>query len=417
MWIKAVIFSGLGIILGFVLPLYGGDTLNFFRSFSEIIISLGTYILIPLVLLQSVTTSYEIYKEKGGRRFVLRGFGLIIAFSLLLSLIGGLGVLLLSPERIPIIIEQAQIPDTPNFFKFVQTIFTFNIFQALSGNMIYLVAAFVFGILLGLGMRFQKTGIKPFFDFCDSFSRILQTINRGIVQVLLFGLILLSSTRIMMIRQIRDINLFSQVIMVILVLTLVVIFVIYPAILYFFGKVKRPWDWLLHALAPGLLGFFSGNSSIHLGVFFKSGKDEYNLPRRTWQWFYPASVIFCRAGTAMIASATFILIMRSYSSLEISFMQFIYVIFSSMLISLMLGIVPGSGILVSLSMLSSWYGQGLSEGFLILQPAIPILVCFAVLLDVVSQVFIATLLSSLPDTTVADEEERAERFREEFMGN
>lgn len=417
MWIKALVASAIGVVAGFLLPLNGGDTQVLLKSLGELLLGVGTWLIIPLVFVQSINTSYEIYQEKGGLRFIWRGFVLIFLTALVLSLIGGFGTLLLSPERIGIGREEAQVPETPNFFKFIQTVFAPNILQALSGGIVYLVAAFAGGTIIGLGIRKQKTGVKPVLDFSDSLSRILHTINRWIVNILLYGSIILAAGRIVTIRHVTQINLFVQAIVVIVFLIIFVVFLLFPAVLYFVGKVKRPWDWLVHAVAPGLVGLFSGNNYLPLGILFQSGKEEFNLPRRTWQWFYPAAVIFCRAGTAMISSAAFILILRSHTSLEINFIQFMWVVFSSLFISFILGIVPGAGVMVSLYMLSSWYGKVLSEGFLILQPVLPILVCFSVLLDVVSQVFVSTLLSALPDKDVADEEERAERFREEFMSD
>ena len=51
------------------------------------------------------------------------------------------------------------------------------------------------------------------------------------------------------------------------------------------------------------------------------------------------------------------------------------------LLSFTLGGVPGSGVLVALALMSSLYGRGLQEGYLILLPIAPLLMSVAALLD------------------------------------
>ena len=85
---------------------------------------------------------------------------------------------------------------------------------------------------------------------------------------------------------------------------------------------------------------------------------------------YPLFAVFGRTGTALVASATFLLVLNSYSSLEITFMQVLWTLLFSLLISLTLGTVPGLGSYVALSTLCAIYGKGLRQYILgdLLQP-------------------------------------------------
>jgi Na+/H+-dicarboxylate symporter len=56
----------------------------------------------------------------------------------------------------------------------------------------------------------------------------------------------------------------------------------------------------------------------------------------------------------------------------------------SLLTSLLTGSVPGLGVVVALSTMCGLYGRGIEDGFLIVQPVLPLLMSFAVLLDVVT---------------------------------
>lgn len=95
----------------------------------------------------------------------------------------------------------------------------------------------------------------------------------------------------------------------------------------------------------------------------------------------------------MVTVVSFIVILRSYSSLEIGLFQLIWIMVVSFFISFVLGAVPGSGTLVGIAVLSGLYGKGMEEGFLILKPIAPILISFGVFLDTIAAAFVSVLVS------------------------
>jgi Na+/H+-dicarboxylate symporter len=95
----------------------------------------------------------------------------------------------------------------------------------------------------------------------------------------------------------------------------------------------------------------------------------------------------------MVAAATFLLVLRSYSSLEISFLQFFWTLLFSLIVSLALGSVPGLGAYVALSALCALYGKGLQEGYLILRPMAALMVSFGALLDVLTSGLVSWLIA------------------------
>jgi Na+/H+-dicarboxylate symporter len=128
-------------------------------------------------------------------------------------------------------------------------------------------------------------------------------------------------------------------------------------------------------------------------MLVKHGKENLGIPRRVGSAVYPLFAIFGRTGTALVASATFLLVLKSYSSLEITFFQVLWTLLFSLLISLTLGTVPGLGSYVALSTLCAFYGRGLQEGYLILRPVAPLLISFGVLLDVLTSAFVSLLVA------------------------
>jgi aerobic C4-dicarboxylate transport protein len=117
------------------------------------------------------------------------------------------------------------------------------------------------------------------------------------------------------------------------------------------------------------------------------------VPRRIGSAVYPLFAIFGRAGTAMVAAAGFLLVLKSYSSLEVSFLQALWTILFTILVSLALGSVPGLGAYVAISTLCGIYGRGIQEGYLILKPIAPLLVSYGVILDVLAAGFSSMLVA------------------------
>jgi len=101
--------------------------------------------------------------------------------------------------------------------------------------------------------------------------------------------------------------------------------------------------------------------------------------------------MFGKAGTALVTSVSFVIILRSYSSLGIGITQLLWVLSFTFLVSFILGSVPGMGAFVALSILCTSYGTGVEEGYLIMKPIAPLLISFSVFLDVVTSAFASYL--------------------------
>jgi aerobic C4-dicarboxylate transport protein len=226
----------------------------------------------------------------------------------------------------------------------------------------------------------------------DSLNRIFYHINSLLCELFGLAMIVISAYFIMTVRQ-YEFTLFKQMLIIIGIDTTLIVFAVYPALLYFLGGRQNPYKWLYAVIAPVLTAFFSGDSYLSVVMLAKHGKENLGVPRRVGSAVYPLFAIFGRAGTALVASATFLLVLKSYSSLEITFGQVLWTLLFSLLISLTLGTVPGLGTYVALSTLCSLYGRGLQEGYLILRPIAPLLISFGVLLDVLTSAFVSLLVS------------------------
>jgi Na+/H+-dicarboxylate symporter len=241
-------------------------------------------------------------------------------------------------------------------------------------------------------MDFDRQLTRPIVQIFDSMSRIFYHLNSLVVELFAVALIAIAATRVSHLSH-ADLGMYRQIIIIVAVDVAVVVFGVFPGALSLLGIKERPWRWLYAALGPAVAGLFTGDHYVSLGVLTKHGKESLGVPRMVGSAVYPLFSVLGRAGTAMVTSVSFILILRSYSSLEITFLQTLWVMLFSFIVSFILGAVPGNGAYYAIFMLCSIYATGLQEGYLILRTIAPLLVSFGVFVDVICSAFVSLLIA------------------------
>jgi len=390
-WIKILVGTILGVLLGIFIP--GTEkAMELFSFVNRLFIQIGRYVVFPLVFFALAAGTYELKREKKIFRVYGRTILYLLLAAALLIIVGMVTVLLFSPERIPIIVEQEQTIQLPGLKETLLGLFPENLFQALVGSGSIMLPLVLFAFLLGVNLTFDLRVTTPVVQLTDSLNRIFYHINSLLCELFGLAMIAISAYFIMTIKQ-YEFTLFKQMLIIIGIDAALIIFAIYPALLYFLGGRQNPYKWLYAVIAPALIAFFSGDNYLSVVMLAKHGKENLGVPRRVGSAVYPLFAIFGRAGTALVAGATFLLVLKSYSSLEITFVQVLWTLLFTLLISLTLGTVPGLGAYVALSTLCALYGRGLQEGYLILRPIAPLLISFGVLLDVLTSAFVSFLVS------------------------
>ena len=390
-WIKILIGSILGVLLGIFVP--GSEKgMELFSFINRLFIQIGRYVVFPMVFFALVAGTYELKREKKIFRVYGRTILYLLLAAVLLIIVGMVTVLLFSPERIPIIVEQEQAIRLPGLRETLLSLFPENLFQALVGPGSIMLPLVLFAFLLGVNLTFDLRVTTPVVQLTDSLNRIFYHINSLLCELFGLAMVVISAYFIMTIKQ-YELTLFKQMLIIIGIDAALIIFAVFPALLYFLGGRQNPYKWLYAVIAPALTAFFSGDSYLSVVMLAKHGKENLGVPRRVGSAVYPLFAIFGRAGTALVAGATFLLVLKSYSSLEITFVQVLWTLLFTLLISLTLGTVPGLGAYVALSTLCALYGRGLQEGYLILRPIAPFLISFGVLLDVLTSAFVSFLVS------------------------
>jgi aerobic C4-dicarboxylate transport protein len=388
-WIKLLIGSLIGLAAGFFIPV---QAQGFFDSVSSLLIGIGRYALFPFIFFSLGIGTSELRQEKRLLRVYFSVFKYLVLASGLLIIIGTLSVLVFPPERIPITIEADRAFNAVSVIDGMKVVFPRNLFAVFFGSGDFLLPVVVLAFLLGLNMDFDRQLTRPVVQLFDSLSRIFYHLNSLIVELFAIALIVIAAARISHLSH-ADLGMYKQIIIIVAVDVVIVAFGVFPGALYMVGIRENPYRWLYASIGPAIAGLFTGDHYISLGVLTKHGKESLGVPRMVGSAVYPLFAILGRAGTAMVSTVSFILILRSYSSLEITFLQTLWVMFFSFVVSFILGAMPGSGAFYSIFMLCSMYGKGLQEGYLILRNIAPLLVSFGAFIDVLSSAFVSLLIA------------------------
>jgi len=390
-WIKILIGIVLGLVLGILLPTSDGN-LKLMALLAEIFLRIGRYLVFPLAFFSLVLGTFELKREKKLLRVYARSLLYLLASAFLLVVIGILSVMIFSPERIPIIIEAEPALTLPSLQEMVFAVFPKNLFQVLVGSGEILLPLMVLAFLLGTNLTFDLRTTSPVTQLADSLNRIFYHINSLLTELFGFALVAISAAFLMQLRG-TDLRLFKQVLIILSIDCALVIFAVYPGLLYLLGEKENPYKRLYALTAPALVAFFTGDEYLSLGLLLKHGRENLGVPRRVGSAVYPLFAFFGRAGTALVAGVSFLLILKSYSSLEISFFQILWTLGFTLLISLTLGAVPGAGAFTAVAALCALFGKGLQEGYLILRPVVPLMISVGVLLDVVTSGLVSWLVA------------------------
>jgi Na+/H+-dicarboxylate symporter len=388
-WIKLLVGSVIGVIAGIFIPT---QAQGFFDSLAGLLVGIGRYVLFPFVFFSLGIGTSELRQEKRLARVYLSALKYLALSAGLLVLIGTLSVLVFPPERIPITVEAEKAFTAVSVMDGLRAIFPRNLFSVFWGSGDFLFPLIVLAFLLGVNMDFDRQLTRPIVQIFDSLSRIFYHLNSLVVELFGVAMIVITAAWMMRISH-ADLAMYKQILIILAADVGIVVFGVFPGCLYLLGVKENPYRWLYAAMGPAIAGLFTGDAYLSLGVLTKHGKESFGVPRMIGSAVYPLFSVLGRAGTAMIASVSFILILRSYSSLEITFLQTLWVMLFSFIVSFVLGAVPGNGAFFSVFMLCSIYAKGLQEGYLILRTIAPFLVSFGAFVDVVASALVSLLIA------------------------
>jgi len=377
-WIKYTIGIILGLALGFIFP----DNQDLLAPLADFVIRLGQYAVFPLIFFSAAQGVYRLRESRKGLRVSAQIGGYIIFNTFVILLLGALTVLIINPRRVPIITKEVANMEGLNWISFLEKLVPANSFGVFLGGASGILPLLILSVMIGLHFNFDKHITIPGREFFDSMSRIFYQMNSLIVEILSLGMVVLSMYYLMQWNTIEDLSAYWQIILIGILFTLFIIGVLYPAVIYFFQRGENPYRKLAGISASLMAALISGNAFFSYGTMVRQSRENLGVPRKVGSLQLPFHLLFGRPGTAVITAMGFFVILRSYSSLEITVFQFMWTLGFSFLISFALPFHSFGASYFALSLLCGLYGRGMEEGFLNLQPILFVLSSLGAVMDV-----------------------------------
>ncbi|MDR2966150.1 MAG: dicarboxylate/amino acid:cation symporter [Treponema sp.] len=387
-WVKLLIGSILGMTIGFLLPAESQAIQSAFEWLKELALGIGRYAVVPVLVFSLTIAVYELRMDEQFWPFVLKHFILITAASFFVIFSGILVTMMFTPDRIPIIPNETSEVFNINPAANILEIFPSNMLSILGGSGIYLFPVCMFAFFLGMGLNYDRNYSKPVISFIDSLSRIFYHVASFFSEILGFILIVLSAYWAIRFGIALQAKVFTSLIILLGVFSIVLCFGILPLFLYLLKPKVNPWRILYGYLGPAIASLFSGDINFSIPVLQRHSKENFGIRRRSSTLSIALFSTFCRGGSAMVAAISFIVLIKSYSHIQISFIELFAIGFHSLLISFLLARHPGQGAFIALTALCFTYGGGeYKTWYLNLMPLSFYLIAIGTFIDVMLNAF------------------------------
>lgn len=379
-WIKYLIGVALGVLAAFILPTENAAFANAVSFLTELFIRIGRYVVVPLLFTSAIVAVSKLRTSKLLLKTTWLTVLIIVASSLILTLVGLISILLVKLPRIPITVDVATEAFNLNVKGLILSLFPYSGFGAVMEGS-FLLVCLIFAFIIGWESASEETTFKPVFVISDSFSNLFYNIAAFFTEIMSILCIAIVCYWTMDFRNVIEPGIYTPMIIMFIVDFIVVAGIIYPIILHFVCHDPHPYKVLFASIAPLILSFFGGDSNLVIPLANRHLRDSLGIRRRCRGFTYPLFAIFARGGSALVTTISFILIWRSYSSLSIPMSDILWIFGLSFGLSFLLGGIPSGGAFVLLTILCSKYARGFETSFLLLKPASVIICSFAALFD------------------------------------
>ena len=372
-WMKYLMGALLGAALALAIPLEDTGLRNAMGFLFDISIRIGRYALVPLVLFSVPVAVFEQNEDKEFWRGLGRTMLVLLAAVAVLSLFGVGVAAAVRPARIPLVADTGSVGRILGIKDLLLAVFPESPFAALASGQ-FLLPTYFLALLLGLAFSHDRSATKPVVQLFDSLSRVFYQINSFFAEFL--GILIIATTahNVLELRAAPRADVYRPLMATVGIEALVVILVVLPAVLWFFGGRKNPYRILYALLAPSLAALVSGDLYFPLGTLMKHAKESLGIRRRANALDIPLAAIFGRAGTALVTSTAFIVVLSSFSNLGVSPGSLLWIVVFAPIATLLVGSSPDRGAMAALMSLCALYGRGFENGFLIAAPvALPLI--------------------------------------------
>ncbi|MBQ4015512.1 MAG: dicarboxylate/amino acid:cation symporter [Treponema sp.] len=386
LWLKYLIGAALGFAAALILPLDSLREAAALSFITDLIIRIGRYALLPLLFFSGIMAVYRMREDSLLLRASLWTGGTILASSVLLTALGFFSILLIRLPRIPITTERVTEIASVDLKGFFQEVFPYSAFEALQKGS-FLLPAFVFALIIGFGCCMNHTNIKPVISLTDGLSELFYNVSTVFTELFSAGIVFVMCSWTLQFKSVIKSGVFTPLIIMLCAQFIVLAGIVYPLVTRFVCRNGKPLKILRASIAPFFVALFSGDTNLALPVEIRLGKETLGIRQRVNGFAFPLFSIFARGGTALVSIICFVVIWRSYSTLNIEFFDMLAISLTAFALSFVMGNLPVGGTFMTLTVLCSMFGRGMETGYLLLRPAAAIIGSFAALIDAATAMF------------------------------
>ena len=386
LWLKYLIGAALGFAAALILPLDSLREAAALSFITDLIIRIGRYALLPLLFFSGIMAVYRMREDFLLLRASLWTGGTILASSVLLTALGFFSILLIRLPRIPITTERVTEIASVDLKGFFQEVFPYSAFEALQKGS-FLLPAFVFALIIGFGCCMNHTNIKPVISLTDGLSELFYNVSTVFTELFSAGIVFVMCSWTLQFKSVIKSGVFTPLIIMLCAQFIVLAGIVYPLVTRFVCRNGKPLKILRASIAPFFVALFSGDTNLALPVEIRLGKETLGIRQRVNGFAFPLFSIFARGGTALVSIICFVVIWRSYSTLNIEFFDMLAISLTAFALSFVMGNLPVGGTFMTLTVLCSMFGRGMETGYLLLRPAAAIIGSFAALIDAATAMF------------------------------
>ncbi len=396
-WIKYLLGIVIGIAFAAVAPDNNASFSLIIEFLSRLFVQAGRYALYP-VLFFSITLA--VYELRENRTLLSLGWlsGLVVVASTAgIALVGLVSVLVSNPARIPIFVEGSADIEKIGIMQSFLELLPSSAFEVFS-NGAFILPLCVFGAFAGAGCAVDKGEAKAALTLFDSLARVSYSIMTFFVDSIYIGMIALSVSWTVQFRDMLSSKVFGDYLFLLLFDLFLIVAVLWPLVIRLACGKVNPYRVLYASLASALAAFISGDTVMTLPVLFRHANESLGIRRRVSTISLPMFSVFARGGTALVVITSFLLVLKSYSSLGVSFLDTLWLLGVAIGVSFLLGRFPSGGAFIALATVCALYGRGFESGYLILKPAAFFLGSVAAAIDAVTAVMGTYLVAHRRDS-------------------
>ena len=152
----------LGVLAAFILPTENAAFANAVAFFTELFIRVGRYVVVPLLFTSAIVAVSKLRTSKLLLKTTWLTVLIIVASSLILTLVGLISILIFKLPRIPITVDVATEAFSLDVKGMILSLFPYSSFEALREGS-FLLVCFVFAFIIGWESASEETAFKPVF--------------------------------------------------------------------------------------------------------------------------------------------------------------------------------------------------------------------------------------------------------------